>query len=149
MLILGKIDEDKIRNDFLEKFHNQREDASEYEFGSMKGEQLEVWVEHDKCGKGFISRPYLFLQDKWPKRCPYCYPYKKNELTETDMRYRITKASNGNIRLKKHNEDYIGKQKTRLVELECKDCSNVWNMNFHNIKSKLRCPNCKNVNSED
>lgn len=148
MLVLGRIDEDKIKEEFLVKFHNRREDASEYEFGSMKGEQLEVWVEHKTCQKEFISRPYLFIQGKWPKRCPYCYPYKNKNLTETDMRYRITKVSKGHIRLKDHKENYSGKQKKRKVTVECKDCDNIWDLNFNNIRTTLKCPNCGNTSAD-
>lgn len=143
MLVLGNIDAEQIRDDFLAKLHNQREDAHEYEFGIIKGEQLETWVKHNECGKRFNSRPYLFLQEKWPKRCPHCFPYKKSALTETDIRYRIAKTSSGNMRLISHEERYSGKQKNHFVEIECRNCGNITERNFQNIKTPLVCHVCK------
>lgn len=143
MLVLGNIDSEEIKRKFMEKFEEQRDDASEYEIGTMKGERLETWVKHKPCGKRFQTRPYLFLQEKWPKTCPYCYPYEKPEYTEKDMRYRVTKASKGNIKLVEPIEKFNGPQLVRYTKLECRNCGHVWTRTFRGIQDTLRCPNCK------
>lgn len=140
MLQLGNIDADKVKRNFLRKFRKARNDASEYEFGVIKGEQMETIVYHRVCEQSFTSRPYLFIQEKWPKRCPYCYPSRKSELTEGDMRERVHEFSNGMIEMVDHEEDYIDGQKIRHVTLSCNFCGHHFKRNFHNIRGKLTCP---------
>lgn len=144
MINLGNVDAEKVKKDFLEKFKNAREDYDEYEFGVIKGEKMSTTIYHKPCERVFESRPYLFIQEDWVKKCPYCYPYKKNELTTADIRNRIARYNN-RIELIDHVEKYIGRQKIRHVYLKCRDCGHEFSRNFQNIDDGFLCPSCKNL----
>lgn len=141
MLKLGKIDEEKVTEVFLKKLYAQRDDADEYVFGSIKGEQLKTNVYHKPCGHAFVTRPYLFIQDNWVKRCPHCYPPKKQKLTLPDIRERIADASENRIELVRHRITYSGNQKMHYVHLRCLSCGEEFDRNFQNIQETLQCPN--------
>lgn len=145
MIKLGNVDSGEVKENFLEKFHKQRDDASEYEFGVIKGEKLSTTVFHEPCGKVFNSRPYLFIQEGWVKKCPYCYPYKKNKLTKEDVRERIDRNTNGHIHMMEHEEKYIGRQKIHQVYLKCNDCGYEFSRNIQSIDEGFTCPSCNNL----
>lgn len=145
MLELGNVNSEKVKEEFLEKFKETRKDYEEYDFGSIKGEKLETTVYHKPCGKVFKSRPYLFIQEGWQKKCPYCYPYKKNKLELPDIIERVEDYSNGRFSLERHEEKYIGRQKIHHVYLKCKDCGFEFSRNLQNMEDGTRCPSCNNL----
>lgn len=144
MLKLGNSKHEQIKADFLRKFRDQRDDADEYEFTTIKGEQLMTVIYHKECGQVFETRPYLFLQEKWAKRCPYCHNVKPSVLTETHIRERIESLSDGNLELVRHEIDYHGKQKTHHVTVKCLDCNYEHTRYLQNIRNPFRCPECGN-----
>lgn len=145
MLELGNVDSEKAKEEFLKKFHEVRKDADEYVFASIKGEKMETSVYHKPCGKVFESRPYLFVQEGWIKKCPYCYPYKKHLLKKEDIIERIESYSNGRLELINHVEKYSGRQKIHHVFLKCKDCGHEFSRNLQNLEEGTRCPSCNNL----
>lgn len=144
MLKLGIDKHEQIKADFLRKFREQRDDADEYEFSTIKGEQMMTVVYHKECGQVFETRPYLFLQEKWAKRCPHCHSIKPPVLTESHIRERIETLSNGNLKLIKDTVEYHGKQKTHRVTVQCMDCDHEHSRYLQNIRSPFVCPKCEN-----
>lgn len=144
MITLGQQNTEEITQRFLDKFRAERDDADEYSFGKIKGEQMPTVVYHKVCGQTFESRPYLFIQDNWQKRCPHCYSQKKYKLTEADIRERIHEVSDGKIDFVKDNPRYYNHQKTHQITMKCQDCDHKFERNLQNIRGKLTCPSCHN-----
>lgn len=144
MIVLGNVDSNQVKEDFLKKFHAFRDDADEYKFGVIKGEKMSTTVYHKPCKRVFESRPYLFIQEDWAKKCPYCYSDRIVRLTTDDVVDRVNQF-NPRMKVTNHVEKYIRRQKIHQVYLECLDCHFEFSRNLQNLEEGFLCPSCKNL----